>query len=234
MGIIKKIIDDDSLKNNYYIFFTYNFYESNLKTYSYYLVDDIICNENKIFFINFLKNNTSEKFFMSIDFLFKYFYKKIEKQLYLEFFFNFLRYIPNIKKNNMSEFIDNYIEDSVHLLLSGSIFDLSTCFFQKKIILFFEKWKSIQYDYSIEYWYYFWQDQLWFAQLALLNKENITSIIFYKKVNRWFLKTGINCYCLDDLLDASLYLYNLDYLHKKLQTNGQLDLNSFFYFWFKK
>lgn len=232
LNTIQKVINSSLNKDNYYIFFTYNIHESLIKTYSYYVVDDIIYNENKIILIEFFRKHIIEKNFISIYCFLNSFYKKIEKQAYLEFFFNIFQYIPNIKKNNMIEFIDNYIDDSRHLLLSVSIFDLATYFFQKKTILFFEKWKIIRHRYSIEYWYYFWQDQLWYCQLALLNKANINDISFYKKVNRWFLKIGINCYQSDELFRASLRLYNLDYLHKKLQVDSEIDLESFFYIWF--
>jgi hypothetical protein len=232
LAIIQKIMNSSLNKNNYYIFFTYNIHESLIRGYSYYSVDDIIYNENKIILMEFFRKNVIEESFIGVYYFLDSFYKKIEAQAYLEFFFSVFRYIPNIKKSNMIEFIDNYIYDSRHLLLSISIFDLATYFFQKKTVLFFEKWKITKQRYSIESWYYFWQDQLWYCQLALLNKTNINDIIFYKKVNRWFLKTGINCYQSDELLSASLILYNLDYLHKKLQVNSEIDLESFFYIWF--
>lgn len=234
LSAIKKIIDDPLNKDNYYIFFTYKIYESSIKLYSYYSVDDIIHDDNKIVYINFLKKQSSEEYFNSIYFFFQYFYKKIEKLAYLEFLFTIFQYIVNIKKNNIGEFIDHYINNSIHLLPNDSIFDLATCFFQKKSTLFFEKWKNMKYKYAIEFWYYFWQDQLWYAQLALFNKKNIEGAIFYKKVNRWFLKTGINYYNVDELLQASIRLYNFDYLYKNLQSNAELDLESFFYMWFDK
>jgi hypothetical protein len=64
--------------------------------------------------------------------------------------------------------------------------------------------------------------------LNLLNKNNLSDIVFYKKVNRWFIKIGIMHYTLDELLQASILLYKLDSLYKKLQTNAELDLTSFF------
>ncbi len=231
ISLIKKIIQN-SKKKNYYIFYLSNLLQYNLKDYSYYVIDDIISEDKKIILIDFLRNNTKLEFFSEIDYIFKYFYKKIEKYIHLEFIFNLFKYITNVKKNNLGEFIDSYIISSDHLLLSCSIFDISTYFFQKKMNMFFEKWKVIKNNYSMEFWLYFWQDQLWYAQLALLNKNNIQDIIFYKKVNRWFLKTGINCYLKNDLLNASLRLYRLDYLYKKFQTNIDLDLESFFFIWF--
>jgi hypothetical protein len=234
LNIMQKLIDKSFNDNNYYIFFSYIIHEAIIKTHTYYFIDDIIYDENKIIFIEFLRKYSTEENFINCYFFLEHFYKKIEKQAYLEFFFNFFQYLPNIKKNNISEFIDHYITQSFHVLLNDSIFDLATYFFQKKIGIFFERWNKLKYKYSIEYWYYFWQEQLWYSQLALLNKANINNISFYKKVNRWFLKTGINCYKLNDLLDASIRLHHLDYLHKKLQANSELDLESFFYIWFYK
>jgi hypothetical protein len=234
LSIMQKFIEAPAKKNNYYIFFTYTIHEAIIKTYVYYAVDDIIYNENKLIFIEFLRKHSHEEQFVNFYFFLEHFYKKIEKQAYLEFFFNIFQYIATIKKNSIMQFVDYYIQDATHLLLPASIFDLATCFFQKKKDLFFEKWNNIKYKHSIEYWYYFWHDQLWYCQLALLNKANIQDISFYKKVNRWFLKTGITCYHSNDLLEASLRLYNLDYLHKKLQTNAEADLESFFYIWFYK
>ena len=73
---------------------------------------------------------------------------------------------------------------------------------------------------------------MWYAQLTLLNKENIHDAVFLKKVNRWFLKTGISIYKPAELFQAAHRLYTIDYLYKKLQTNLELDLDSFFYLWF--
>lgn len=232
LPILKKILESKS-DNYFYFIFIHNLYENNLKDIVYYSLDDIIYDEQKMILINLLRLYYCEEFFLSVNFFLKNFYKKIEKYARLEILFNIFQYIFNIKKKNISNFIDHYIFYSVNLLSYCSIFDLATSFFQKKISIFFEQWFFIKDNYSLEFWYYFWQDQLWYAHLALINKNDLSNIIFYKKVNRWFLKTGINYYKSDELFFASLMIYKLDYLYKKFQTNGWKDIESFFYIWFK-
>ena len=205
-----------------------------VKKHLYYDISMTFEENKKYLLQNHVKNFLPEEYNLFLSHFFSYYYDSIADYMTIENFFQLSVYLPTIKKNSLKDFIDDYCLYIANTHVAFSLFDLVTYFFQKKTILFFQGWESFSKKMAPEFWIYFWQEQLWYASLVLLckNEETIQIMPWIKKINRWFLKYGRDSYSYNTLSAVSLELYKLDSLHKQHQTDLILDLTSFFFLWF--
>lgn len=228
------VLDEIDKAEDYYIILVSNAFSFLLKKYIMYDIEMIFDGNKKFLLSNYVKNFDPIKYQSCLHNFFIYYYDIIENFMTLEVLFSLSIYLPAVRKNNIKNFLDEYINYILNKSTSKSFFDLSTYFFQKNKHGFFSLWSIFVKKYSIDFWIFFWQEQLWFCQLFLLLDLNVINdnIWWMKKLNRWFIKYGKEKYSYDVLLAGSFQLYKLDSLYKKYQTNAELDLYSFFLLWF--
>jgi hypothetical protein len=233
---VKKVfglLDDIDQGKHYYIIVINDDDSFLLKKYLYYDISMTFDGNKKYILQNYVKNFLPEEYNVFFLYFFSYYYDSVSDYMTIENFFQLSVYLPTIKKNSFKDFIDDYCVYVANTHVNFSLFDLVTYFFQKKTTLFLQGWEAFSKKMSPEFWIFFWQQQLWYALLVLLskNEESIQAMPWAKKVNRWFLKYGKNSYSYATLSTASLQLYQLDSLHKQHQTDLLLDLRSFFLLW---
>jgi len=229
---ISSILSELSLQF-YYIFFIVPYLLSHQKEIIWYNLEEILDYNYKEIIIDHFQKFLDNQKFKEVYFFLMYSYSSISIYASMEYLLRLLSYIPCIKKDNLQNFVTSYVNDMVFSYSSGNIFDLTTLFFRKKRDAFFSMWFLLKEQYSIEFWFYFWTDQIWYACLAVINQSYISEITYQKKVNRWFLRQGINHYSLENLVSLFHFLYQIDILHKKYNTSIAIDLNVFFIKWFK-
>lgn len=229
--IIKRFESNEfKFKTFYYLFFLSTQGIQFFSEEVIYSLDDYIMDSKKTILIEYVENFYKPEDKENIVYFLNYFYYSVSRYAYIEYLFSLFRFLPYIKKNMIKEYLLSYVESNRYLIPTTNIFELATLFFQKKIFDFLFVWRMIEFHYSEEYWLYFWQEQLWYAFLALQNKNN--SFNFAKKVNHWFFKVGISEYKKEKIKNAFVFLHGIDFSNKIYGINLKLNLYTFYFFWF--
>jgi hypothetical protein len=149
----------------------------------------------------------------------------------LEDFMRFASYALFIRKEHWGDFIKEL--KLIHISSAYSLYDLSTFFFSKKYSEFFICWNSIKNDYSEEFWFSYWINQIWEAYLFVLNTNNGNNkSIYNKKLPRWFVSSGYKQYSFIDFYDYFIFLYKQDQISKTNGIDFLILLEGFFIKWF--
>ena len=109
----------------------------------------------------------------------------------------------------------------------GSLFDLSSYFFSKNRVQFFNLWSKLENTYSDMFWISFWSEQL-FKAFFYIKYRNNNDLIAAKKISYRlpfsFIQKDWKFLDINSLALAHKDIYDLDYCLKNGASNISLDL----------
>lgn len=147
------------------------------------------------------------------------------KTISLDVAYSILHYVRIVSVQDISEFIHEWVD--VLVTPEHSLFTLSTLFFAKDTVQFYQLWASLKKIYSVHFWVTYWSEQLFRASLYIAAKQANDMQNAKKYAYRLpfsFIQRDWKKYTFQELRNAHQRLYDLDYRLKQGGDERFLDL----------